>query len=614
MVSAIKFICLAFFVGFIAQSVGAQAEDQTVRTSNDQIQAYTAFEVHFTGANGGRRDLIVVVPAGAAEGPPYRRFSQLKGRESGTVELRGLPPGEYETRLLINSKEIAASHTFRIVDNDPDAQTVTSDRSDRERKVQSSREQAKRAQLEKQRQRQERSQQVDTFEDATHSLTTPPVIRVANPTSFIGDPIVFDVENLRGKTDEYINLVNMDAPDRVIGNIWTDSSIAGTWAFRPQAPGDYEIQVRYPDPIAKRVYLVVAKQPVQVVTRVTSAEPGSPPRVRDGATIPTDFDVPSTGDDEWAIEGARPGMSLAQATQALRNSGYRNKPSSFNGFYKPGSHDDIYVGTSGSFKGQQVVTTITLRRTSVGKNGVVQADIILADLISKHGTPSCVDKEHKRKPDRSVENGHCTWVELLADYERFISFERTWHGLWTLIVGGISPDVIEGPPDIVQAIASGAITAEDMYQRGLKLDKQDTYGEAAWWFRQSAIKGHMLAQYNLGHMYYEGQGVIQSFRSARHWFEEAAAQGHAASKYNLGIMSARGLGGAVNPQRARGYFAAAAGSEDTEVAASARNAMTQVDAAERDTQQAQQGQDCLGGWMGCNGSDVVVTGAQFGVW
>ena len=62
-------------------------------------------------------------------------------------------------------------------------------------------------------------------------------------------------------------------------------------------------------------------------------------------------------------------------------------------------------------------------------------------------------------------------------------------------------------------------------------------------FEQAADQGHAVAQYNLGCMYHEGQGVAQDFTKAREWFELAAAQGNAQAQYNLAQMYRKGQGG-----------------------------------------------------------------------
>ena len=49
-------------------------------------------------------------------------------------------------------------------------------------------------------------------------------------------------------------------------------------------------------------------------------------------------------------------------------------------------------------------------------------------------------------------------------------------------------------------------------------------------------------QYNLGVMYYNGQGVPQDYKEAMKWFRMAAEQGHADAQYNLGVIYSNGKG------------------------------------------------------------------------
>ena len=47
-------------------------------------------------------------------------------------------------------------------------------------------------------------------------------------------------------------------------------------------------------------------------------------------------------------------------------------------------------------------------------------------------------------------------------------------------------------------------------------------------------EGHADAQYNLGAMYANGEGVPQDSVKAVEWWQKAATQGHADAQYNLG--------------------------------------------------------------------------------
>ena len=50
------------------------------------------------------------------------------------------------------------------------------------------------------------------------------------------------------------------------------------------------------------------------------------------------------------------------------------------------------------------------------------------------------------------------------------------------------------------------------------------------------------AQFNLGFMYDEGQGVPQDYAEALKWYRLAAAQGFAKAQFLLGVMYAKGRG------------------------------------------------------------------------
>ncbi|WP_221901526.1 tetratricopeptide repeat protein [Bathymodiolus platifrons methanotrophic gill symbiont] len=60
--------------------------------------------------------------------------------------------------------------------------------------------------------------------------------------------------------------------------------------------------------------------------------------------------------------------------------------------------------------------------------------------------------------------------------------------------------------------------------------------------RIKAEEGSAKAQYNLGVMYTEGEGVIKDYKQAFKWFTKSAEQGDSSAQYNLGLMYANGLG------------------------------------------------------------------------
>ena len=60
--------------------------------------------------------------------------------------------------------------------------------------------------------------------------------------------------------------------------------------------------------------------------------------------------------------------------------------------------------------------------------------------------------------------------------------------------------------------------------------------------RALAEQGMAIAQYNLGLMYANGDGVPQDYVLAVSWYRVAAAQGRAKAQSNLGLMYAHGYG------------------------------------------------------------------------
>ncbi len=68
------------------------------------------------------------------------------------------------------------------------------------------------------------------------------------------------------------------------------------------------------------------------------------------------------------------------------------------------------------------------------------------------------------------------------------------------------------------------------------------YVQAAKWYRKAAEQGFAEAQYLLGDMYNKGQGVPKDSAEAVDWFRRAAEKGFAGAQFCLGYMYALGQG------------------------------------------------------------------------
>ena len=99
-----------------------------------------------------------------------------------------------------------------------------------------------------------------------------------------------------------------------------------------------------------------------------------------------------------------------------------------------------------------------------------------------------------------------------------------------------------------------------MYAQGQGVPQD--YAQALAWFRQAAAQGVAMAQYNLGEMYDNGQGVPQDNAQALAWYRKAAAQGNASGQSNLGVMYEDGQGVPQDYAQALAWFRQAAAQGD----------------------------------------------------
>ena len=60
--------------------------------------------------------------------------------------------------------------------------------------------------------------------------------------------------------------------------------------------------------------------------------------------------------------------------------------------------------------------------------------------------------------------------------------------------------------------------------------------------RKAAMQGDVDAQFDLGYMYANGEGVPEDDQEAVRWYRKAAKQGDASAQYNLGVMYGKGEG------------------------------------------------------------------------
>jgi TPR repeat protein len=161
--------------------------------------------------------------------------------------------------------------------------------------------------------------------------------------------------------------------------------------------------------------------------------------------------------------------------------------------------------------------------------------------------------------------------------------EAQYHLGWKYSKGeGVPKDAAKAAEWYRKAAAQGHAEAQyhlgNMYYEGLGISQD--YAEAVkWWLLAAAqghairpttnvfdqfdeARGHAMAQYHLGYMYFSGKGVAQNYIEAVKWYRLAAAQGSAGAQFNLGGMYGNGQGVAQDYVRAHLWLNLSAASGD----------------------------------------------------
>ncbi|HTD68170.1 MAG TPA: tetratricopeptide repeat protein [Candidatus Limnocylindria bacterium] len=101
-----------------------------------------------------------------------------------------------------------------------------------------------------------------------------------------------------------------------------------------------------------------------------------------------------------------------------------------------------------------------------------------------------------------------------------------------------STDCSESSADDVIFTRADAVAGNVEAQFGLAVSLAvsgpQNYVEAAEWYFKAADQSHRMAQFNLGQMFAQGQGVSRNEETAVMWIRRAANGGDAGAQFNLG--------------------------------------------------------------------------------
>jgi len=122
---------------------------------------------------------------------------------------------------------------------------------------------------------------------------------------------------------------------------------------------------------------------------------------------------------------------------------------------------------------------------------------------------------------------------------------RVKNTILALLVGGVlATAATAAEPIRLSDVAddNDAPVALESWEDGVAAYGRGDYATALRVVRRFADQGDVAAQYNLGIMYANGQGVPQDYVQAMKWSRLAAEQGQADAQYNLGLMYDLGQG------------------------------------------------------------------------
>ncbi|UDQ96870.1 tetratricopeptide repeat protein [Lentisphaerota bacterium WC36G] len=87
---------------------------------------------------------------------------------------------------------------------------------------------------------------------------------------------------------------------------------------------------------------------------------------------------------------------------------------------------------------------------------------------------------------------------------------------------------------------------------------EEEFGKAFKYWKKAADNGHIGAQYNVGHCFYNGEGVSQNLVKAFEYYKKAADNGDALAQYNTGLCYYKGEGVEKNEGKVFEYHKKAA--------------------------------------------------------
>lgn len=107
-------------------------------------------------------------------------------------------------------------------------------------------------------------------------------------------------------------------------------------------------------------------------------------------------------------------------------------------------------------------------------------------------------------------------------------------------------------------LLSGAVGAAGQFDLGMTALTEGNYAEAYCRWKPLAERGHADAQYHLGWLYANGNGMAVDVAAALAWWGKAARQGHGDAQFAIGLAHTTGEGMEQDLDEAIRWYLAAA--------------------------------------------------------
>ena len=102
----------------------------------------------------------------------------------------------------------------------------------------------------------------------------------------------------------------------------------------------------------------------------------------------------------------------------------------------------------------------------------------------------------------------------------------------------VEPEIPQNTGNVARTCAATGSKLHLVKPLGFKINDKYNLQQAIYWYEKAANQGVDISQYELGNLYYEGEGVEKDLQKAMYWYKKAAKQGlHEAKKKFLKLYS-----------------------------------------------------------------------------